>query len=191
VVRVDEDGEQRLWEFPILSSVVTNKEVQQIFPGITRVGYHVWKNQNDAFLFLVDENSQGEEHSLVSVTRGELEASKITTNIGRSLTIQPNTGALVFVDKTFNDDWSLKRLDSERDLAEIILPTLNDSEDMVWMDEDYLLMARGSSIYMHSIEDKYTDWLEVANSAKTGITGSITRLAVSPNRKWLAIVVTE
>ena len=191
VVRVDMDGEQRLWEFPINSDTVTNAETSLVFPEITRVGYHVWRNQNEAFLFLVDENSEGNEHTLVKAMRGQKDSELITSKIGRSLTIQPNNDALIYVDKTFEDTWNIKRYDLTKQFSEILLPTLGGSEDLVWLDGSHLLMAKGQDILMRTIDDKYTDWLKLADANSLGISGVITRIAVSPGQNYIAIVVSE
>ena len=191
VVRVDMDGEQRLWEFPISSTTVTNADYGQVFPGITRVGYHVWRNQDEAFLFLVDENPEGEEHSLVKANRGQVDSELITSKIGRSLTMQPSNDALIFVDKTFDDMWNIKRYDLEKQFSEILLSTLDGSEDLVWLDDSHLLMAKDQNIFMHTVDDKYADWLKIADAESLGISGEITRLAVSPDQHYIAIVVTE
>lgn len=191
VVRVDMDGEQRLWEFPISSTTVTNADYRQVFPEVTRVGYHVWRNQNEAFLFLVDENPDGEEHTLVKVIRGQEKSELITSRIGRSLSMQPNNDALIYVDKTFEDMWNIKRYDLKKEFSEILLATLDGSEDLVWLDDSHLLMAKGQSIFMHTVDDNYADWLKLADAESLGISGEITRLAVSPDQKYIAIVVTE
>ncbi len=191
VVRVDMDGEQRLWEFPINSSTVTNADYRQVFPEITRVGYHVWKNQNEAFLFLVDENAEGDEHTLVKAVRGRKDAELITSKIGRSLTMQPNNEALVFVDKTSEETWNIKRYDLNKQFSEILLSTLEGSEDLVWLDDSYLLMAKGQDIYMRTVDDEFADWLLLSDGKSMGISGEITRLAVSPDKKYIAIVVSE
>ncbi len=191
VVRVDMDGEQRLWEFPISSTTVTNADYHEVFPEVTRVGYHVWRNQDEAFLFLVDANPDGEEHTLVKATRGQIKSELITSKIGRSLSMQPNNDALIYVDKTFDDMWNIKRYDIEKQFSEILLATLEGSEDLVWLDNSHLLMAKNQSIFMHTVDDKYADWLKLADAESLGISGEITRLAVSPDQKYIAIVVTE
>jgi len=191
VVRVDLDGEQRLWEFPIKPEVVTNDDTTLVFSDITRIGYHVWRNQNEAFLFLVDENAEGDEHTLVNAKRNQKNAELITSKIGRSLTMQPNKDALIYIDKTFTDIWNIKRYDLRTDFSEILLSTLDGSEDLVWLDDSHLLMAKDQEIYMHTIDDKYADWIKLADANSLGIQGTITRLAVSPEQDYIAIVVSE
>ena len=191
VVRVDMDGEQRLWEYPINSETVTNTEASLVFPEITRIGYHVWRNQNEAFLFLVDEDSEGSEHTLVKAMRGQKNSELITSKIGRSLTMQPNNEALIYVDKTFEDTWNIKRYDLTEKFSEILSPTLDGSEDLVWLDDSHLLMAKDQNILMRTVDDKYVDWLKIGDANSLGISGEITRLAVSPDQNYIAIVVTE
>ncbi len=191
VVRVDSDGVQRLWEFPIKPMAVTNADYRQVFPGVSRVGYHVWKNQNEAFLFLVDENLEGDEHTLVSANRGTKNTQLITSKIGRSLTMQPDHNALIYVDKTSEEMWNIKKYDLEKKFSEILLSTLEGSEDLVWFDGSHLLMAKEQNIFMRTIDDEYADWLLLADGKSMGISGSISRLAVSPDKKHIAIVVSE
>ena len=52
-------------------------------------------------------------------------------------------------------------------------------------------MAKGQDILMRTIDDKYTDWLKLADANSLGISGVITRIAVSPGQNYIAIVVSE
>jgi len=191
-VRVELNSTQRVWEFPIQPEIATNQDFEVVFPEVERVGYYTWIDHDNAFVFRVDANAEGERHTLERASRLSGQSQKIATRIGRSFHMQPENNALAFVDKNSSPKWIIKLYGLERKLAVEMLPTPLDSEDFVWLDSDYLLMANEQSIYMNTIGKKYGNtWQEVSKEMTENLPGAISRLAVSPDRKWLAIVVTK
>jgi hypothetical protein len=59
-------------------------------------------------------------------------------------------------------------------------------QDHIWLDDARLLLGSGNKLYLY---DPYRDdkWLEVADFTKNGVK-NITRMAISPDRKHLALV---
>jgi hypothetical protein len=64
----------------------------------------------------------------------------------------------------------------------------NDEADVAWTPEGTLLMSAGSRIFAWRRGDK--DWREVYDAAPHKL-GTITRLAVAPDGRAIAIVVNE
>lgn len=192
VVRVELDSTQRLWEFPIQGQLTTDEDIGVVFPEIERVGYHSWIDNDNAFVFQVDENPEGENHSLGLASRLSSSIQAIAPKIGRSFSLHPENNAVMFIDKGDENSWKIRRYDLEKKLAAVVLPCLKDSEDMLWLDEEHVLMAKGRNIYRNTIDNKYGDnWQLVSNNVTKDVPGNITRLAVSDDKRWLALVVTK
>ncbi|NNM13282.1 MAG: hypothetical protein HKO58_03060, partial [Gammaproteobacteria bacterium] len=178
--------------FPIQPSIVTNDQFSVVFPEVKRVGYHTWADANTAYVFLVDPNPAGERHTLEVVARNSGKSRQIASTIGRSLVMQPETDHLVFVDKSDSKNWLIKTYNPTTTLAVEMLNALNGSEDMAWLDKENLLMASGNEIYLNTSENGYGEnWQLVSGNSLHDLPGTISRLAVSPDLQWLALVVSK
>src|SRR5690606_41959866 len=67
-----------------------------------------------------------------------------------------------------------------------IAPTLPDVEDMCWLEDGSILMAKDDVIYKLNPKNKL-GWIEIASLKSYGIQ-NLSRLAISPDGKKLAIV---
>ena len=178
-VRVEADGVQRLWSFPLDRSDAG----RVVFPKIKGVGYHCWLSDTLAAMFIVGEGDG--PHTLVLAGLRGQKPVKIATNIGRSLHQLPD-GRLAFVQKATDQTWFVKAYDPRKQASDILLKTLPGSEDFAVLPDGTLLMGMGSKLYQHKT-GQAQDWLEIADLARFGV-ASITRLAVGPGGR-LAVVV--
>jgi hypothetical protein len=178
-VRVEEDGNQRLWSFPIDRTDNGRPE----FPEIFNVGYHCWLRDTLAALFIVGED--GQPHTLQIIGTKSQKPQRIGSNIGRCLIKRPD-GKLLFVQKATEQTWYLKTWDPKTNLQEIILKMPSGSEDFALLSDGTLLSATGSKLFQFKAP-RNTDWKEVADLSKYGVQ-KITRLAVNGDGK-LAVVV--
>ncbi|HNM26319.1 MAG TPA: hypothetical protein PKL15_12850, partial [Saprospiraceae bacterium] len=121
-VRVEEDGNQRLWSFPVDRS----DNGQPEFPGILNVGYHCWLHDTLAALFIVGDN--GAPHTLGTAGVRSQQFRRIAYNVGRCLLTLPN-GQLAFVTKTTEKTWFLKTWNPLKPLPEIVTTMPAGSED--------------------------------------------------------------
>jgi len=178
-VRVEEDGNQRLWSFPLDRSDNGRPE----FPGILNVGYHCWLQDTLAALFIVGDD--GAMHTLGTVgVRGQT-FQRIASNVGRCLQALPN-GRLAFVSKSLDNTWFLKTWDPKKPIPEIVTVTLPGSEDFVALPDGTYLSGSKSKLYQYK-PGWNTTWKEIADLSKYGVK-NITRLAASKDGK-LAVVV--
>jgi hypothetical protein len=69
-----------------------------------------------------------------------------------------------------------------------LIAAVGGGQDAVWIG-DTLVMADGSKLYRARPFDA-PDWSEVADIGPHGVSG-ITRLAVSPDQRWIAFVAAE
>ena len=196
VVRVEPDGKQRLWSFPLDGE----DEPELLLPNVEPVGYHAWEGDDELVLFVL-----GEPHTLQRVQLGG-EARVIASNIGRALhRIPGERAAFSFVhkgepapaaesDEAAGEDapaetWWVRRLDVADDRLEPLIETFPGREDLTWDPAGRAWTADGSKLYRWCPACG-ADWKLVADLGDAGL-NDITRLAVSPDGKWLAVVSTR
>jgi hypothetical protein len=177
VIRVEEDGTQRLWMFPLAGGAEPTLILEKIKP----VGYHVWIDGQTLMLFIL-----GEPVTLQLVDRKTQQAEIIATNIGRSLHRIPRQRKVSFVRKLSEQQWMIQAFDTETHAISSLIKTLPGSEDYSWTPQGALLMASGSKLFKWN-PSKDAGWQEVADFAGAGLK-TITRLAVSPKGDRLALV---
>ncbi|MEM0991525.1 MAG: hypothetical protein AAGI49_00745 [Bacteroidota bacterium] len=181
-VRVEQNGDQRLWQFP--KDRLDNGK--PVFKYITNIGYHHWMNSRRVALFLVGSNNNN-ELAVADVATDQV--SKILTNIGRCFQTMPVTGDLLFVHKVAQRTWYIKKLNTydKYDKGTIVAQTLPGSEDFVILKDGTFIMGNGSKLFkFHPSFDNEKGWQEIADFEYYGIR-NITRLAVSDDGQ-LAVV---
>ena len=178
VVRVEPDSTQRLWRF---SSNGTNPGL--LLPDIEPVGYHAWVDEGTVALFVL---AQPPTLRIARLLDGgsELHAQ----GIGRSLHAVPGRRAISFVSKRDETDWWIEILDLETREIVPLAPTMEGAEDYVWTTDGTILMGSGSSLY--ALRSGASGWHPVADFAGAGL-DQITRLAVSPDGRRLAVVALQ
>lgn len=178
-VRVEEDGNQRLWSFPLDRS--DNGRVE--FPKTYNVGYHCWLHDTLVAFFIVGEN--GLPHTLQVLGTKSQKPQRIASNIGRCLAKRPD-GKLLFVQKATEQTWFLKTWDVKTNTQEILLTMPTGVEDFVLLPDGTLLCGNGPKLMQLNLR-RETTWKTVSDLSKYGVK-KITRLAASKDGK-LAVVV--
>jgi len=180
VIRVEADGTQRLWQFNIDG---TNPRV--LLTDIKPVGYHAWIDDDQLALFVL-----GKPATLQHARLSTGAAKVIAENIGRSLHPIPGTQAVSFVHRESADNVWVKRFDPATGaLTPLVrLPAGSQDNDVAWMPDGTLLRSAGTKILSWRRGDK--DWQEVYDVQGQKL-GNVTRMAVAPDGKALAIVVSE
>lgn len=178
-VRVDTDGTQRLWSFPIDRSDNGRSEL----PNIAGVGYHCWLRDTVVALFIVGEDNS--PHTLQVVGMRSKKPQRVAANIGRCLQLLPD-GRLAFVQKPTDQTWYLKTYDWKTSKSDILVKMPAGSEDFAILPDGTLLTGQGAKLFQFK-PVRETDWKEVADLSKFGVK-SITRMAASKDGK-LAVVV--
>lgn len=177
VIRVEEDGTQRLWMFPLAGQAAPKLILEKVKP----VGYHVWIDNKTLMLFIL-----GEPVTLqLVVLKGE-RAGIIATNIGRSLHRVPRQRKVSFVRKLSEQQWVIQAFDTQTGAINTLIKTLPGSEDYTWTPQGTLLMASGSKLFKWN-PSKDAGWREVLDFGGAGLK-AITRLSVSPKGDRLALV---
>lgn len=178
-VRVEADGNQRLWSFPLDRS--DNGRVE--FPKIYNVGYHCWLRDTLVALFIVGED--GQPHTLQIVGTKAQKPQRIASNIGRCLIKKPD-GKLLFVQKATEQTWFLKAWNPGANLQEILVTMPAGTEDFTLLSDGTLICGKGPKLFQFKAP-RDAEWKEIADLSKYGVK-KITRLAASKDGK-LAVVV--
>jgi Tol biopolymer transport system component len=176
-VRVESDGTQRLWQFDL-----DGTEPRLVLTKVDSVGYHTWVDDSTLGLFVL-----GEPHTLRIADRREDTDRIAAYDIGRSLHTVPGEAVVSFVHLAGEDEWWITLFDPETWESKRLVKTLPQSQDFVWTPGGDMLMAHGSRLFRWS---EGNEWTEIADLDRYGLQ-NITRLAVSPQTHWLALVADD
>ncbi len=176
-VRVEVDGTQRLWRFPLAGGAP-----ELLLPDVAPVGYHAWLDETTLVLFVL-----GEPVTLRLARLGEPGAEILAENVGRCLARLPGEASFSYVDKSQEAAWQIVVRDLGGSAATVLGPTVEGSEDYAWTAGGELLMGQGSKLFLGRRGEAGLGWREIADLAAAGV-GGITRLALSPDGAWLALV---
>ena len=177
-VRVEEDGNQRLWSFPLDAEDNGRPEFETIYD----VGYHCWINDTLAALCIVGHEK--EPHQLVTAGTTEQNLRRIASRPGRCL-VTKKDGQLAFVQKITDQIWYLKEWSPVTDKQEIIVRMPSGSEDFAILPDGSFLTSQGAILYTY-LPGRDTEWKEAGNLGRYGIR-KITRLAISPGSKTVVV----
>jgi len=181
-VRLNEDGSQLLYKY-----AYKNKAPEVLISGL-KVGYYIWFSEKIAVSYVI-----GEIESLqVSNFKYKIKYP-IQNNIGRSIQKIPSAASLgenlisfISLDHEVPEIYSINPLNSN---SKYIADALSGSQDLAWTMKGSMLMGKGNKIYkLDPSKDKA--WTPVLIECDLPLDG-ISRLAISPNGKKIAVVVNE
>jgi hypothetical protein len=179
-LRLEAGGVQRLWLYPARGGPPA-----PILEKPTRIASYTWIDKTHVALAVLDARGSGMTLQFADTSTGALET--IASNIGRSLARRPGTDELSFVAKPANAAMaSTIRLVSykTRQVTDLVA-SVKGSEDAAWTPNGDLLMAHGTSIFRWT--KRVPTWTLLVD-VSSALCTSVTRLAVSPDGKWLAFV---
>lgn len=181
-VVVEPDSTQRIWQFPTKTSIPAN-HLRPAAKHIKNIGYYCWIDQeNLALMVLTDPFS-------FQVAAAKSNSPIIHgANTGRCMHPVPGETAASFVDKTDPNSWVIRKYtpnEQQRDL----IPTLAGKEDFCWTPEGALLMfdQQGN---LHLFNPKLHRQWQLIGPTTLG-KAPISRLAMDPSGRYLAVVVAE
>ena len=179
VVRVEADGTQRLWKFPLAGG-----RPSLILENIKPVGYHLWIDDHTLALFVL--GLPGKSNTLQIVDTRTVKVEVVVENPGRILRRIPNQAKFSFVHKISDQNWQIKAFDLRTRTSASLMATLPGVEDYAWLPDGKLLMAKDSKLFT-VVPLTGANWAEVADFSKRGIK-RITRIAVNGNGRRIAMV---
>jgi dipeptidyl aminopeptidase/acylaminoacyl peptidase len=178
VIRVEADKSQRLWRFNLDGS-----SPQLILERVKPVGYHAWIDATHLALFILGDAGSPNTLQVADTKTGE--ATVIESSIGRSLLVRPGRATISFVHKPQTGAWVVKELDPKTRATSVLVPTPDRSEDCAWLPDGRLVMAQGTKLLTWRAGDER--FIEGADLSAAGL-AQMTRLAVSPDGRWMALV---
>jgi dipeptidyl aminopeptidase/acylaminoacyl peptidase len=174
VIRVEKDSAQRLWSFALDGS-----DPKLVLTALRPVGYHAWLDKDNLALFVL-----GRPNALVHANARTDKSDTLARNIGRSLLPLPDHSGFSYV----------RNADSTATLASMrwpggqrhdLIAMPRGSQDIAWMARGVALTGLRSKLLFWRTGN--AAWSEAGDLATAGVTG-ISRLAVSPDGRWIAIV---
>jgi hypothetical protein len=180
VVRVEADSTQRLWSFALDGS-----DPQLVLRTIKPVGYHAWLDSTHLVAYVL-----GRPATLQVVDTRSERADTVARDIDRSLSPIAR-GSASFVLRDAGGALALERVSLDAagtpSVARVAaLPP--GAAFVVWTPAGMALTASGSKILM--LQPGETNWAAAADLAAAGV-ANISRLAISPNGRWLALVAND
>jgi len=169
---------QELWRFDLDGS---NPRLVYAHKGL--IGYHVWIDAERLAVFVLAANGNPETLQIVDTKANTAEV--VEPNIGRSLLIRPGRKTVSFIGRPPGAPAVIKELDPMTKKTTHVTEALASSEYLTWLPDGRMLMASGTKVYLW--REGAAGWTEVGDLGSAGLT-KITRLAASPDGKWLAFV---
>ena len=182
VIRVEADSTQRLWRMPLDGSAPS-----VMFPSIKPVGYFAQADDSTWVLFVLADPATNTPITLQVAAVGHEGARVVARNVGRSLHRIPGSTRVSYVQKS-STGWWVMSLDPKSGVSDTLVRTLEGSEDMAWVDSTTVVSGKGSQLF--TWRRGTADWQKAADFDFARI-GSITRVAVSGNGAWLAMVAEQ
>ena len=176
VIRVERDSTQRLWSFALDGS-----DPQLVLPALKPVGYHVWLGPNRLAAYVL-----GAPSTLHVIDRDGGNDEVRVRDIGRALQRIPGQGWYSFARRdSARALWIVAQPFEGGPLAPLVRAPA-DNEYHVWTPEGSLLSAtQGTIVRWNAHTGDDGEWLPIATIP--GVR-NISRLAVSPDGRWLAFV---
>lgn len=177
-VRVEADGSQRLWLFPMDGK----QSPKVIFEKIAPVGYFAWSN-DEVLMFVLGRPSA----SLVIANVNNVDDKIITNNIGRTIKVVPGSNNFTFERTESDESVMIHVLNSKTKKFTPVVKKPEGASDWVITQEGTYITSVKSKLWQFNPK-KDTEWKELMDLGEMGAKG-ITRMAVNSNNKRLALVI--
>ena len=179
VVRVEEDGTQRLWSFDWDGS-----NPKLLLEHVQPVGYHAWLNNDAVALFILGANPD-DPHTLQLARRSTGKAEILDKNIGATLAPVPGQTQASYMSQ--DDSWQIRSISLDGELTKVA-PAISERQFFAWGPQGQLLASDGAKIQIWDAAE--SSWGLVVDLSNAGI-GEISRMAVDPQNRSIAFVVPE
>ncbi len=179
-----DNGAQDLGKYSIQGG-----EALTILDNMT-VGFHLWVDNSHLALFILgNESKPNTLHYLRLPTKAD---TIVAEGIGRSLHRVPGEEAFSFVHKITENKWFIKKFYPRRkkDTLYLVTETPPHREDICWTPDGKIIISDDNKLlWMDPKKDK--KWKEVQLESGGDQIKGATRVSVSPDAKYIAIVIAE
>jgi len=177
-VRVGKDGKQKLWIFHTDGQAPPEPVLNKIEP----VGYFAWNENNDVLAFVL-----GEPITLVKANVNTVDDEIITSNVGRTIKVVPETNDFVFERTEENGEVVIYRLAHDSNEFKKVITKPADANDWCITQKGTYITSVDNRLYKFN-PDYDADWVKFADLGEDAANG-ITRMAVNQNNKRIALVI--
>ena len=183
------DGTQLLVKYDL----ATGAHQSVVFENVKPVGYHAWIDATHVAMFILG-SGQGQPATLQIGDTKAGTAEVAATGIGRSVLVRPGTGTVSYI--TTGADRMVREFDLKQRMTRDLFTPIEGSQDGVWTPDgsEFWMGAMNNQILSRAANDASGSWKHKFNlivmpggAASPAIKG-ITRMAISPDGKWLAFV---
>ncbi|SMD38937.1 WD40-like Beta Propeller Repeat [Reichenbachiella faecimaris] len=172
------DGSQVLAKYPLKGGE------PKIIPSKQKIGYYCWYDKKTVFSFVL-----GSPPSLQEWNTRNAQFKIIMMNPGRSLSRIPNQKTISFIHKESDDIWYVNSYDPSTDKVTYITECIKEAEDMTWSPDGTAFISNKQKIYKFNPTTDQS-WKLVANMDSFNLSEA-SRLSISPDSKWMAVVIEE
>jgi Tol biopolymer transport system component len=184
-VRVEEDGKsQRIWtqDIPKGEPVLMMDKVDSVGDFTFLRG----RKADEIGAFILSKNENAHELRSIKVTRQT--ENFIDDSIGRCIRLAPDSSAIIYVKKS-GDINTLMRYNFHNSSITEYFKAPYKSEDFVFYNNNKIWMAYENKLYEYWMAAKFPHWREINEFSETNSDlKNITRITLSPDRKYLVLV---
>ena len=174
-IRLDTTGFQRLYQYSVWDG--SSKELLHDL----KVGYHVWYDKNTIVSAVLGDDRL----DLVISNLKDSTNRTVQKNVGRSLHNIPNSNLISFISKE-NETWEIRSLNPTTGEVQKITDMYKQTDDMCWL-SDGTIIAADNRMLVEIRPETQKEWERFLRLEKKEIS-HISRIAVSPNGKYMALV---
>lgn len=175
-VRLDKDGKQRLYRYN------SEKGTSTILIEDLKVAYFSFYNDQKIMATVLNNDK-------LDLTMIDLQSKSVDTlfkDAGRSIQRVPKTKSMSYTLVNESKTLDLYVLDIISEESYFICELPSGVEDYIWLNDTQILVGLGSNLYIYDTLGE-PEWNKVASVSEYGIK-NISRMAISPNGKKLALV---
>jgi dipeptidyl aminopeptidase/acylaminoacyl peptidase len=176
VIRVERDSVQRLWSFALDGS-----DPQLVLAALKPVGYYAWLDSTRLATYVL-----GTPSTLHVVSRDGTIDEIRARDIGRAVHRVPTMDAYSFTQRSSTNALLIVTQPIAGGPRELVTLAAPDNEFHVWTPSGELLTA-SHGILLRWSGSEFSPWARLADLTTNGVK-NVSRLAVSPDRRWLAFV---
>ena len=178
-VRHDKDGKQRLYKYN-LETGTSSELIENI-----EVAYFAFYNDEKILATILSRAQM----DLVMIDLNTKSTDTLFQNAGRTIQKIPATNSMAYTLVNEEKNLDLYVLDMNSKDSYFICELPFNTQDYVWLNDTQILTGMGSKLYIYDTLGE-SEWKKVASLDEYGIK-NITRMAISPNGKKLALVADE
>lgn len=181
VIRVDKQGKQKLWAYPLASG-----QPYELLKDIEPVGYQAWINPNEILLFVLGEPMRLE--------RADISSGKsvvLDTQIGASLYRIPHTSSMSYSrsqsPENKNPIWQLMQYNPSKNSKQVLTNLPKGAYYYAWTPDGKALAAQKSQLKQWDRTQPKQQWQTFADVSQACPKG-VSRMAVNSQQTRIALV---